>query len=260
MVQPLVSIITPTSRRDFFLPLIYSCVQSQDWPHIEWLVDDDSPTPSPFMLTLEDPRVHYFHNPGIRSVGAKRNALVARAKGDYIVHFDDDDYYAPGYVSHMVSALRDKQADFVKLSGFFLYSQTYNQGSYWDLMITTGLHFIWSADPEEAVVLTPENNQNFVGNHLGYGFSYLYKREVGSRIKFPDVSWNEDGPFIAAAVDSGKVVCLPDTAGLCLHILHAGNSSRCFPQFVIPQFVMDKMFPEIGPYWQALSGICKDGA
>ncbi len=254
-MKPLVTIITPTHGRESFLPSIYSCVQSQSWPNIQWLVDDDSPTPSAFMQTLSDPRVHYFHDPRRRSVGAKRNALIARAHGDYIAHFDDDDYYAPGYLSRLISSLIAEHADFVKLSGFFLYSRPYHQLAYWDLTVTTGLHFIWSADPEEAVLLTPENNRNFVGNHLGYGFSYLYKRGVGDRIRFPDVSWNEDGPFIAEAADRGRVVCFPDTSGLCLHNLHTGSSSKCFPQFVIPLFVMEKTFPEIGEYLHALARI-----
>ena len=93
MVKPTVSIITPTYGRGSFLPLIYYCVQTQEWPNIEWLVDDDSPLPSAFMQTLSDPRVHYFHAARRRSVGAKRNELIRRAKGDYIAHFDDDDYF-----------------------------------------------------------------------------------------------------------------------------------------------------------------------
>jgi glycosyltransferase involved in cell wall biosynthesis len=259
MAKPLVTIITPTHGRARFLPLIYSCVQSQNWPNIEWLVDDDSPAPSGFMQNLSDPRVHYFHDPHRRSVGAKRNALVARARGDFIAHFDDDDYYSPRYLSHLIAALTKKDVDFVKLSGFFLYSWLYHQLAYWDLMITTGFHFIWSADPEEGVVLTPQNNKNFVGNYLGYGFSYLYKREVGERIKFPDVSWNEDGPFIALAAERGTLFCLPDTTGLCLHILHGGSSSKCFPQFVIPDFIRERLFPEIGAYWQALVRSYEEG-
>lgn len=252
IVMPLVSIITPTHGRGWLLPLIYSCVKSQEWPHFEWLVDDDSPLPSAFMQTLADPRVRYFYHRDRLSVGAKRNALVERASGDYIVHFDDDDYYSPHYISQMITFLTARHADFVKLSGFFLYSRPYGQLAYWDLMITTGLHFVWSARPEEAVVLTPQNNQNFAGNHLGYGFSYVYRRRVWERVQFPDVSWNEDGPFIAAAQDTGEVVCLPDTSGLTLHILHEENSSRCFPQYVLPQFVMDSMFPHITSYWQSL--------
>ncbi len=255
MAQPLVSIITPTHGRAPFLPLIYYCIQSQEWTTIEWLVDDDSPQPSLFMQNLADPRVQYFHSPDRRSVGVKRNTLVQLAKGMYVAHFDDDDYYAPDYLSHLIGVLMEKNADFVKLSGFFVYSRTYEQWAYWDLMINTGLHFIWSAHPEEAVVLTPQNNQNFQENHLGYGFSYLYRKEVGDRVKFPDVSWNEDVPFIVAAAANGVVTCVPDTTGLCLHILHRDNSSKCFPQFVIPLFLKERIFSRIGPYWQALDSI-----
>jgi glycosyltransferase involved in cell wall biosynthesis len=33
----------------------------------------------------------------------KRNALIARSKGEYIVDCDDDDYYSPQYITHMLS-------------------------------------------------------------------------------------------------------------------------------------------------------------
>ncbi len=258
MVKPTVTIITPTHGRSSFLPLIYSCVQRQEWPNIQWLVDDDSPHPSAFMQNLSDPRVHYFHDPHRRSIGAKRNALIQRARGEFIAHFDDDDYYSPTYLSYLMSVLAEKGADFIKLSGFFLFSRPYDRLAYWDLMVTTGNHCIWSAEPEETVVLTPQNNDNFRDNYLGFGFSYLYRKSVGDRIQFPDVSWNEDGLFIAAAVESAAVVWIPDTTGLCLHILHGGNSSRCFPQFVVPQFMKESFFPEIGEYWEALARISEE--
>ncbi len=253
-MKPLVSIITPTYGRESLLPLIYSCIQSQEWPSIQWLVDDDSPAPSPFMTALSDPRVQYHHDPVRRSVGVKRNVLVARARGEIIAHFDDDDYYAPDYLSQMLSVMSAHQADFVKLSGFFLYSGLYDQFAYWDLMVKTGLHFIWSGQPVDTVLLTEQNNQNFADNHLGYGFSYLYKKRVWDQVKFPDVTWNEDGPFITAATRSGKVVCLSDTTGLSLHILHRGNSSKSFPQFLMPQFMIQTVFPKIAPYWRLLHG------
>ncbi len=47
-VAPLVSIITPTYQRAALLPLAWKCVASQQLTEFEWLVLDDSPSPSRF--------------------------------------------------------------------------------------------------------------------------------------------------------------------------------------------------------------------
>jgi glycosyltransferase involved in cell wall biosynthesis len=75
------------------------------------------------MMKLDDPRVFYDHRPERRSVGMKRNVLISRARGEIIAQFDDDDFYGKGYLSGMISAMRNGDADFVKLFGFFMYSQ-----------------------------------------------------------------------------------------------------------------------------------------
>ena len=41
-----------------------------------------------------------------RSVGAKRNALLDAARGEYVSFIDDDDAVAPGYVARVLDALR----------------------------------------------------------------------------------------------------------------------------------------------------------
>jgi glycosyltransferase involved in cell wall biosynthesis len=248
----LVSIITPTNGRAPFLPLLYSAINNQTWSDIEWLVDDDSLEPSRFMQEIADRRVHYSHDPIRRSIGEKRNRLVARAKGHYIVHFDDDDYYAPQYITHMVSFLHANNADLCKLSGFFLLYKDANTFGYWDLLIKTGIHFRWANEMLEPIVLSEGNNSKLAQAHLGFGFSYVYKRSVWDSIRFPDINWNEDGEFIRAAIETKAIVLAADTQGLCLHILHGENSSRCYPQFVLPWFLIRSMFPPITPYLQQL--------
>ena len=47
-------------------------------------------------------------------LGEKRNWLVQHATGDYVAHFDDDDYYAPHYISRMVSQILELDVVFIK--------------------------------------------------------------------------------------------------------------------------------------------------
>jgi len=56
---------------------------------------------------------------GERTVGAKRNALVARARGDYICFVDDDDDVSPDYVQRILRAVRSNP-DCVGISGLLL--------------------------------------------------------------------------------------------------------------------------------------------
>ncbi len=95
--MPRVSIITPTMNRQSFLPALWDCVRAQSFEDIEWLIHDGSPQPAIFS-GIGDPRVRYRHVPRPTSIGAKRNDLCRVARGEIIVHFDDDDYYSPHYV------------------------------------------------------------------------------------------------------------------------------------------------------------------
>ncbi len=254
-MSPLVSILTPTYEREPFLPLIYACVKSQSHENWEWLVYDDSSTPSAFMQNLSDPKVHYFHSTDRITVGTKTNLLADAAQGDILAHFDDDDYYAPKYIEDSVTELENRQADLVKLSGFFVFSRVYNLFSYCDLMIKTGRFYHWSAAPIRELILDENNNHEFEHMHLGYGFNYLYRRHVWEKYKFPDITWAADEEFVQAALATEKIALRPDHSGLCLHIMHTNNSSSIFVQYVIPDFIPFRLFKEIGSHWQAMTKI-----
>lgn len=44
----------------------------------------------------------------LMSIGAKRNNLLKKASGEYIVFFDDDDFPNPNYISSILKALENK--------------------------------------------------------------------------------------------------------------------------------------------------------
>jgi len=59
------------------------------------------------------------------------------------------------------------------------------------------------------------------------------------------VDWNEDGEFSINAQREFKCGGLFDAQGLCLHCLHASNSSTCYSQFKLPIFLLTKIFPTL---------------
>jgi glycosyltransferase involved in cell wall biosynthesis len=244
MAAPVVSIITPTFNRHHFLPFATKFVLDQSISDFEWLVLDDSPTPSEFMQGLSDPRIIYEHTGTKLTVGSKRNHLADKARGAIIAQFDDDDFYAPNYLATMLSAMDQNGSDMAKLVGFFLYNKLYKSFGFWDLNIKLGPHWLWSPAPPGMVMLTEQNTHSLKDNHLGYAFSYVFKRKVWEQVQFPDTSYNDDGIFMLNAVQRFKLTGLYDFECTCLHILHGSNFSRCFPQYLIPNFLLPSLFPQ----------------
>lgn len=235
-----VSIITPSFSRAPFLELCYQCFISQTYPNLEWLVLDDSPEPCDFFFQIVDENVHYIHSAKRISIGEKRNQLIAQANGEIIVHFDDDDFYAPHYVAHMVSEMEQQQADFINNRGFFLYDASFERLCYWLLEKKSGAHFRIKKEHVEAVVL---DAKTFEHNHLGYGFGYVYKKQLWQDHPFADMNWNEDSTFTMKALNSGAILGgTEDTKGLCLHFLHRNSTSICFPQYLIPSALIGSWF------------------
>jgi glycosyltransferase involved in cell wall biosynthesis len=245
MTQPAVSIITPTANRHAFLPGIARCVLSQtvEW---EWLVHDDSPAPSDFMIHLAqtDPRVRYFHHDGARgSIGAKRNYLVERARGGIVAHFDDDDYYAPHYLADMLRIKQNNGAHLIKLSDFFVYAPHVDYFGYSDLNAQAGPHDLvtW-----EKVTRFEIGADTKVGIDLLvlYGFSCVYDKALADANAFGAVDMYEDDAFIRRAIDDGcKIIAVDDHQGSCLHLVHPYSTASSFCRYSLPTFLLTKLFP-----------------
>jgi glycosyltransferase involved in cell wall biosynthesis len=105
--KPFVSVVTPTYNRRNFLPSIVACYKAQTYPkdRMEWIVLDDGTDKieEEFKrLTKGLPNIRYLTLPEKVNIGAKRNRLNQEAKGDIIISMDDDDYYPPERVHHVV--------------------------------------------------------------------------------------------------------------------------------------------------------------
>jgi glycosyltransferase involved in cell wall biosynthesis len=108
--HPSVSIVTPTYNRRAFIPYLIDCIKQQTYPRerMEWIVLDDG---SDSIEDLLEPHksalnIRYIRETEKRNVGYKRNKLNDVARGEIIVCMDDDDYYFPDRVAHVVHSLR----------------------------------------------------------------------------------------------------------------------------------------------------------
>lgn len=240
-----VSVIVPTFEREAWLQRVYRCFRCQTQADIELLILDDSPQRSQFFAQLADDRVRYSHCPQRLTTGAKRNRLLQDASGDVIVHFDDDDFYAPHYVEVMTRLLADKAL--VKLSGSFVYGVERRFLGYWDTQAASPVNYVVQPNGPWQVARGLETSSK---NILGYGFSYAYRRDVVQKIRFPDLAAGEDYEFASQIQRARLPIQLHnDVEGLCLHVIHRTNASRVFPQYRLPNGLLPRLFgPDVTHY------------
>jgi hypothetical protein len=119
----LASCIMPTFNRRLFVPRAIHCFLTQDYPHAELIVVDDGTDPIVDLLP-DDRRVRYFRLPARQNVGAKRNFACQQARGSFVLHWDDDEWYAPCRISRQLNALRNSAARVSGTSVALFYNET----------------------------------------------------------------------------------------------------------------------------------------
>jgi glycosyltransferase involved in cell wall biosynthesis len=240
MSRPSVSIITPTHGREEFLSAIADCVRSQTYQDIEWLVLDDSAEPSVELSCHAWDRLHYMHSAERLTIGEKRNRLIDIAKGDVVVHFDDDDFYAPEYVSSVLASLVKEHSDVSLLTGFFVAHLDVDSIGYYRPSVKKGPAFHFGPKGVAPVKL---ENLNIPYIHLCYGWGYAYHKRVWKQFPFQQINQFEDREFVRAAARNFQIGSHEFEAVQCVHSVHSRSSSACYPQFNIPNFVLRALSP-----------------
>jgi len=102
-ILPFISICTPTFNRRPFYEMTIECFNHQTYPknRMEWIILDDG-TDKIEDLVKHIPEVKYFKYDQKMTLGKKRNLMHEKTTGDIIIYMDDDDYYPPERVSHVV--------------------------------------------------------------------------------------------------------------------------------------------------------------
>lgn len=189
----LVSCIMPTADRRAFVPRAIRHFLRQDYPNLELIVVDDGADAIRDLIP-PDPRIVYERLPAKANVGSKRNIACARARGEFIVHWDDDDWYPPDRVSRQVSALTDRNADVCGTSVLYYYDCGHGRAYRYNYQGGP----VWVA-----------------GNTLAYRRSLWHSR------RFLDVQVGEDARFVM----SSPIPAIADLRDptLCIAAIHNGN-------------------------------------
>ncbi|MGY0036925.1 glycosyltransferase family 2 protein [Pedobacter sp. NJ-S-72] len=119
--SPLVSCIMPTANRQKFIPFAIDYFLQQDYSNAELVIIDDG-IESVASLVPDNPKIKYFYTEPLGTIGIKRNYACEQASGEIIMHWDDDDWYAPDWISRLTNALLTSEADITGLNRVVFYS------------------------------------------------------------------------------------------------------------------------------------------
>lgn len=186
----------PTADRRLFTLQAVAHFLRQDYANRELIVLDDG-AQSVEDVMPDDPRVRYVRDEHRRPIGAKRNRACELARGDVIVHWDDDDWNARRRVRYQVEQLMAARADVCGLNRVLFFDPAEGRG--WEYV------FASSATP------------------WVYGATLCYTKAFWKRNPFPEIGIGEDSRFVWSSV-SKKVLALEDPS-FFVGIIHPGNTS-----------------------------------
>jgi predicted O-methyltransferase YrrM len=170
--QPFVSCIMPTRDRRRFVPTAIAYFQRQDYASKELIIVDDGDD-NVSDLVAGDGSIRYVRLGRRASVGLKRNYACDVARGDLIVHWDDDDWHAPDRIRRQVSVLQGQDVDVCGV----------NRLHFFDL--STGRAWVYVYPPGERLWLA--------------GGTLAYRAAFWRHNRFEDIDVGEDAYFVGRA-------------------------------------------------------------
>jgi glycosyltransferase involved in cell wall biosynthesis len=161
---------------------------SQDYPNRELLIGIDGLGELPVI----GERQYVEICPPLRSLGAKRNWLNTRSRGEWICHWDDDDWSDPRRIS------RQMEVATTPVCGL-------RTSLFWDER--SGQAYQYRGAGEYVI-----------------GSSLLYRADYWRERQFEGLNVGEDNGFVSRARAQRRLTCMDD--GLMVCTSHAGNTSQ----------------------------------
>ena len=127
-----------------------------------------------------------FADDGMITTGRKRNDLVAKAQGLYVVHIDDDDMIAPTYIADILEAAK-QNPDCITFNGW-METDGHNRTEF-----RLGLGYPYTAVTERSSIVYLR-----YPNHIT-----PIRKLIAEQIKFPNVTLGEDYDWATKLKDSG---------------------------------------------------------
>lgn len=185
----------PTRNRREFVPRAIRQFLEQDYPSRELIVLDDGGEAVSDLIPA-DPRIRYERLDRPVILGDKRNLAAERARGEVLVHWDDDDWMASWRLSYQVGRLLTAGVDACGLNRVCFHAPA--SGQAWEYTY---------AGQEPWLV----------------GGTLCYTRSFWHGHRFASLGEGEDNDFLWR--HRPRVLVLPDTS-FYVATVHPANSSR----------------------------------
>lgn len=167
-----VSVITPTRQRTEMLEKCIAQFNAQDYPNKEMIIAFNDRETYDYLGSLEyKPTDNVFpldvvkENP---TIGYLRNEACKFAKGEIILHMDDDDFYATDWITQSVESLISSGGDIVGLINAYFYRHPDK---------------LWLYKPTRTMI------------PVILGATMCYWKKTWERGHFPNISKGEDTSF-----------------------------------------------------------------
>jgi GT2 family glycosyltransferase/glycosyltransferase involved in cell wall biosynthesis len=184
----------PTANRRRWVAQSIRYFLRQDYPNRELVILDDGDD-AVGDLVPADARIRYKRISSGHTLGTKQNRCVEESRGDLILHWDDDDWFAAHRIRTQVEALQHGEGEICGLSRMLFHD------------LPSGRTWLYEF-PERRWLA---------------GGSLLYTREFWRRAPFPDVQVGADTLFIWSHSLDGAVAL--DDYEIYVAMIHGGNTS-----------------------------------
>ncbi|GJM80356.1 glycosyl transferase [Paenibacillus sp. HMSSN-139] len=171
--QPGVSVITCTNRHSYLKNLFHNFTR-QLYPMKELIIvvnNDGIPLEPYLRMAKKWKTVRVFRAPGAWSLGACINFAAKKAKYAYIAKFDDDDYYAPYYLTASLQVMHRSRADVIGKRAHYMY-----------------------LNGSKTLILRFPGDENRIASRLP-GATLVFRKAVIERVPFPERNVGEDDVF-----------------------------------------------------------------
>jgi glycosyltransferase involved in cell wall biosynthesis len=195
--RPLVSTILTTRDRPRFVSIALRCYGHQDYAERELIVVDDGEHYPVDENAVAAAGGRLVRLPSGTTLGAKLNAGVQRANGLWCQKMDDDDWYAPTFLSTMVSAVEGGRENVCRPSLAMLAPFLFFEVARWEIRRS--------------------------GERAAPGATLIFAREDWEEKPFRGVRRDEDVWFVRDQVRLGRQVIPVKALESFLAVRHTGS-------------------------------------
>ncbi len=192
----MVTCIMPTFNRRAFVPYAIKYFQRQQYLNKELIIIDDGEDCIEDIVPTSD-NIKYVRLSQKITLGAKLNMGCKNASGGIIVHWDDDDWYAPYRINYQVEELKKNGSEVCGI----------NQLIYLDVRSNDAFEYRY-----------PGNQPKWLA-----GSTLCYERSRWAKKNFKEINVGMDGLFVWDT-EPERVSILNDST-MSVHVIHDYNGS-----------------------------------